>query len=45
MPSSSCTRVACCSSGSVPDLLRQTKTETIRDAFRAITGTNAGEGE
>lgn len=32
-------------SGSVPDLLRQTKTETIRNAFRAITGTNTGEGE
>lgn len=32
-------------SGSVPDLLRQTKTETIRNAFRAITGTHTGEGE
>lgn len=31
--------------GGVPDLLKETRAETIRNAFRTITGTNTGDAE
>ena len=45
MPSSSCTRAACCSAAACRTACRRPGTTTVREAFRAITGTaHDGEG-